>query len=79
MNHVLIADYQKNVYKRQAKKIICYRQTKGSDLLCLFLDKQEAYIVFVTNVVSEIFWHACTFLGVRLCQTIKFPKMIYVK
>lgn len=57
MNHVLIADYQQNGYKyvRKAKKIICYSQTKGSDLLCLYLDTQEAYFVFVTDLVTEIF------------------------
>lgn len=57
MNHVLIADYQQNGKKcvRKAKKIICYRETKGSDLSCLFLDKQEVYFVFVANLVPEIF------------------------
>lgn len=57
MNHVLIADFQQDGYKcvRKAKKIICYRQTKGSDLLCLLLDKQEAYFVFATDLVLEIF------------------------
>lgn len=57
MNHVLIAYFQQDGYKcvRKAKKIIFCRQKTGSDLSCLFLDKQEAYFVFVTDLVLEIF------------------------